>query len=919
VGYAPGVTQAKKEPITGLNWNPQAPYILATISQTGKVSVWDLRSKRVAVQFADRRITSARAISWNPNNPMQLITGSEDDSSPVIQVWNIRHTQMPTSTLQGHAQGIWSTSWCPHDTSYLLSTGKENRALCWNVDDGSLLHQVELRSEWNSEIQWSPQVPALFSVSSYQGQIGVYSLHDVQGKRDDLGALVSAPPAWLKRKAGASFGFGGRLVSVQQSLVTISSTVSSTPELEGYAEKLKSLLTIENYQDYCSSRASDSQSQQEREIWEFLQSQFEENPREYLLSRLGFSKEQLDEALERAVSSLEKLKLPQESESLPVSDKQAEQPDAVPQEPEIKREKDELASLFDSTPSGEDPFAGSNEADFFSFQSSHHDNLFDDLGSNLQDVHGAPSSSFADHHQNEPAYQSILDLAQNISKPIQLQGLADQESLLAQALILGNFSAAVNFCLGTGRLTDGLVIALASNDHSLVDRARDAYFQSLAPNSYLHIVDHVVRGQLRQLVAKTDVHEWKSTLGILCSYGSADEFAGLVSDLGSLLLHHQLEHPALLCFIIAGNVDKAIGVLERSLKVEDNSFASLQNIIEKVTIFKQANRNYTLSEALIQRYCACAEFLSAQGLLNYASDLISFLDQPAYDHAVKGKELLSRIRASLQEEQNLSGEYFRDTPASSGWDDVGFTQSGAQPVESVPQPHTNSDIGSVPSYHQAHPQYGIPASSPYPGNTLSSEPLAQTYNPHGSAFPGTQPVGGFTPANPFPAATPVVSQPVGGFTPANPFPAATPVVSQPVGGFTPANPFPGQSVNTFTPANPVGGFTPANPFPGQSVNTFTPANPFPAPTTQPIRQQVPDIPPVESLPSSVVGGSTPVGGPFGTPAAAPVPATPAAPAVRAPGIEIVERFTAIVNNYKVQYASVSIVHSFFFFQVVSNS
>ena len=73
-------------------------------------------------------------IVWNPTEGLQLITAMGDDTNPVINMWDLRSsTTVPLAQLQGHQQGILSMSWCPTDTSLLLSCGKDNHTFLWDL------------------------------------------------------------------------------------------------------------------------------------------------------------------------------------------------------------------------------------------------------------------------------------------------------------------------------------------------------------------------------------------------------------------------------------------------------------------------------------------------------------------------------------------------------------------------------------------------------------------------------------------------------------------------------------------------------------------------------------------------------------------------------------------------------------------
>lgn len=71
-------------------------------------------------------------MEWHPEVATQMCLASEDDNSPVIQLWDLRYATAPLKVIQGHQQGILGMAWCPQDPDLLLTCGKEARILCWN-------------------------------------------------------------------------------------------------------------------------------------------------------------------------------------------------------------------------------------------------------------------------------------------------------------------------------------------------------------------------------------------------------------------------------------------------------------------------------------------------------------------------------------------------------------------------------------------------------------------------------------------------------------------------------------------------------------------------------------------------------------------------------------------------------------------
>ena len=172
-------------------------------------------------------------VVWNPDQGLHLVTASGEDKNPVIKLWDLRSsTSLPLATLQGHTEGILSVSWCPTDPSLLLSCGKDNRTILWDLFhlqpvyelpstqqqyptdgiSGSMDQQnvfggfASSAGSRRHHVSWSPCLPGVISASSFDRKVQFFSLTGAKSK-------IGRAPKWLRRPIGASFGFGGKLVS----------------------------------------------------------------------------------------------------------------------------------------------------------------------------------------------------------------------------------------------------------------------------------------------------------------------------------------------------------------------------------------------------------------------------------------------------------------------------------------------------------------------------------------------------------------------------------------------------------------------------------------------------------------------------------------------------------------------------------
>lgn len=132
---APPPSQSKHTAdITRVAWNTQVAHILASSAQNGQCIIWDLRQKKAWCELRDPTGGAISDIAWNPDQGLHFVTAGGDDKNPVIKLWDLRSsTSLPLATLQGHTEGVLSVSWCPTDTSLLLSCGKDNKTLLWDL------------------------------------------------------------------------------------------------------------------------------------------------------------------------------------------------------------------------------------------------------------------------------------------------------------------------------------------------------------------------------------------------------------------------------------------------------------------------------------------------------------------------------------------------------------------------------------------------------------------------------------------------------------------------------------------------------------------------------------------------------------------------------------------------------------------
>ncbi|XP_009324217.1 PREDICTED: protein transport protein Sec31A isoform X6 [Pygoscelis adeliae] len=669
------------------------------------------------------------------------------------------------------------------DSELLLSCGKDAKILCSNPNTGEVLYELPTNTQWCFDIQWCPRNPAVLSAASFDGRISIYSimggstdalrqkqvdqLSSSFGNLDPFGTgqplpplqlpqqttpqsvvlPLKKPPKWIRRPVGASFSFGGKLVTFenaksqqqpgieqqQQRHHVYVSQVVTEKEFLARSNQLQEAVQSEGFVSYCQKKIDMAQADFEKNVWAFLKVNFEEDSRVKYLELLGYRKENLRKKI---ISTLNKDGLADGD----LGEAPAESDESVP-------------NKGDEGQATEEQFLGERVKD--------HKQETEDLG---------------------PAKKTF-----NISVS------GDVDGLITQALLTGNFESAVDLCLHDNRMADAIILAIAGGQE-LLSRTQEKYFAKMQ-SKITRLITAVVMKNWKEIVQSCDLQNWREALAAVLTYARPDEFAALCDFLGNRLESEGdslLQSQACLCYICAGNVEKLVACWTKAQ--DGNSPLSLQDLIEKVVILRkavqltQAVDPNAVGALLAEKMSQYANLLAAQGSIAAA---LTFLpantNQPnimllrdrlcrAQGELPVGQEALKApyerqpmpkgragpVAGQMQGPQAPAQQYYQqgDNPPPPG-----FIMPGAINPSMPPQQATSSNYsmysqaGARPTYpqtYQATQQYScgtggpalyqpqqpvtVPASASYPNpapNTTSPYlPSAPTHSMPSPLYPG---------------------------------------------------------------------------------------------------------------------------------------------------------------------------------------
>ncbi|XP_060064136.1 protein transport protein Sec31A-like [Ylistrum balloti] len=618
----PGAKSQPPEEVACVAWNQQVQHILAS-TFTARCVVWDLRKNEPIIKISESMSRmKSKSVAWHPEVATQLCLASEDDHTPVIQLWDLRYATSPVKVLENHKRGVLDIAWCAQDSDLLLSCGKDNRILCWNPNsskqDGEVVYEVPTSTQWSFDVQWCPRNPGIISSSSFDGHVTMYSLmggghpvHQCNKVADSFntndpfaqGAASQAsqqgdvmplqkPPKWLRRPCGASFAFGGKLVSFEggKSLpssqqpsppreVFISQVVTET-DLITSSSQLEQALMNGQYVEFCAMKAANCQDAMQESIWNFLRVNFEKEPREHYIQLLGYDKTDLAKKVAKHASGddsvvgqgVDATELAQKMSLLDTSDLQRGMSGSGQASP----------SVGSKTPGSVDELSA-----------------FDDIA----------------------AQQKAKDRPQS---PLNIPTDADADGLLSQALLMGNFEAAVDICLSEDKMAEAILLAIAGGP-DLLSRTQKTYFTK-NKSSLGRLISTVVTHNWSHIVQTCNLDNWKEALALILTYASQDEFVSLCDTLATRLESERagnLSMYASLCYICSGNVDKLVENWQRNTHA-NNTPMGLQDLVEKVMVLRKAvalsrgQEEEVTSGLLANKLNGYASLLAAQGSMDTA-------------------------------------------------------------------------------------------------------------------------------------------------------------------------------------------------------------------------------------------------------------------------------------------------------------
>nr|GEY15397.1 protein transport protein SEC31 homolog B-like [Tanacetum cinerariifolium] len=114
------------------------------------------------------------------DNILGRVTGTSDPLSKRNLSAGGRHELSANRTLEDvtsskDLEGVVAMSWCPHDSSYLLTCAKDDRTILWDTNYAEIVSELPAGNNSNFDVHCHPKLLGVIS-SSFHGKLSIYNI-----------------------------------------------------------------------------------------------------------------------------------------------------------------------------------------------------------------------------------------------------------------------------------------------------------------------------------------------------------------------------------------------------------------------------------------------------------------------------------------------------------------------------------------------------------------------------------------------------------------------------------------------------------------------------------------------------------------------------------------------------------------------
>ena len=195
-----------------------------------------------------------------------------------MKLWDLRNsTSCPVAELTGHTKGILDLVWNTDDYSFVLSTGRDNHILLWDMNQHSILRDLTKMEEEKEipkdaadffttvthaastprrmQVIWNVFNPAIIATASTNGMIELLTIDEACIDNTMNTTTYSAVNGIENR-------FHGRVLSVTDLI--------RGNDIKNEITEFETAMSTNQVKEYCEKMIEISNDKEENEIWSFM-------------------------------------------------------------------------------------------------------------------------------------------------------------------------------------------------------------------------------------------------------------------------------------------------------------------------------------------------------------------------------------------------------------------------------------------------------------------------------------------------------------------------------------------------------------------------------------------------------------------------------------------------------------------------
>ncbi|CAM9705737.1 unnamed protein product [Ectocarpus sp. 4 AP-2014] len=194
--------------VQGVAWHPVEATVVATVGYDRVLALLDARAPTKATRHTIQ--ADPECLLWNPHNPAQILTGSEDG---VVCCRDVRRPESPVYSFTAHEKGVSAVSFTPLVPGMLATCSEDKTVKVWDVDAEVPLQVASKAMAVGRlfSLQYDASTAFLLATAGSKGHVALWHSDEDEaisarfsGRVVSEGAAGSGSPAAASPAAGAA-------------------------------------------------------------------------------------------------------------------------------------------------------------------------------------------------------------------------------------------------------------------------------------------------------------------------------------------------------------------------------------------------------------------------------------------------------------------------------------------------------------------------------------------------------------------------------------------------------------------------------------------------------------------------------------------------------------------------------------------